>query len=520
MKKILCLILVVALVACGAFAIVKGNTASQLQASLDTVNATAADLQSQLDEANARIAELEAAEEVLAETEAPAEEEEAPAEASADADLQALIDLYKPYYDAQVVVEYNGGVIMKEEVMDIYELYEQSAAQYGIDLATYGMDTQYKELSAQKALEEAIVFQQAAALGLDQLDESTAAGLAEQAHSSFESYVEAVSASFEGDDVTEEEVREKAVSYLESLGYTEEYMLETITENYITEQVYNHVTAGVSVSEEDVKAAYDALVTEQETSFADDAAYNDARNNGEQIVWQPEGYRAVKQVLIKFSDEQDATYTELQSTLTALQSELEAAQTPAETEEPAEEAADSAETEEPAETEETAEAEEVAETRSVEEIEADIAAVEAELEALYAELRVEADEVVEKFNAGTPFADLIAEHNDDPGMSNEPTATNGYAVAADSTTWDPTFTAGAMSIESVGGISEPINGSYGVYIIYYESDIPAGPVAYEEVSEAIAATALEDKISQTYNDAVVAWLADAEPVYHYDNLAN
>ena len=50
------------------------------------------DLQSELDAANARIAELE-----------------------------AQVELYRPYYDAQVIVEYDGGVIFLDDVLAQYE---------------------------------------------------------------------------------------------------------------------------------------------------------------------------------------------------------------------------------------------------------------------------------------------------------------------------------------------------------------------------------------------------------------
>ncbi len=103
-------------------------------------------------------------------------------------------------------------------------------------------------------------------------------------------------------------------------------------------------------------------------------------------------------------------------------------------------------------------------------------------------------------------------------MSTEPTATIGYAVSADSTYWDSSFTEGAMSIESVGGISEPICGSYGIYIIYYESDITAGAVDLEDVRGDIEASALETKISDTYNDTIDQWIEDANVTYYYDNL--
>jgi putative ABC transport system permease protein len=49
--------------------------------------------------------------------------------------------------------------------------------------------------------------------------------------------------------------------------------------------------------------------------------------------------------------------------------------------------------------------------RAIEEINADIAACAMEVEALYSQLLPTAQEVVEKFNAGTSFEDLIAEYN-------------------------------------------------------------------------------------------------------------
>lgn len=498
-KKILSLVLVIALVVCAAAAIVKNNEAASLTAQLADQNAaleTAADLQAQLDEANAKIAELEAA----AADAAAANE----AEAANDSDLQAQIDLYKPYYDAQLVVSYDGGTIMLPEVLEQYAQFEAAYAQYGIDLAAYGMDVQFKQSAAQSLLDNAVLDMKAAELGLDQIDEATLAALTEEAASNYETYIASVKSNFESDELTEEEVRAESVAYLESAGYTEESILDSMLENHVHDALYEYITADVAVTDEDIQTTYDAMVVEQMDSYSSDSAYNDARNNDELIVWNPEGYRAVKHVLVKFSDEQSASLNELNSTLDDLNDELEAAQAPVEE----------------ATVEETAEetAEEETAPRAVEEITADIAAIEADIDALYAELLPTANEVIEKFNAGTAFADLIAEYNEDPGMDNEPTATNGYAVAAESTTWDPAFRDGAMSIESVGGISAPIYGSYGIHVIYYESDIPAGAVALDSVKAQLEGISLDEKLASTYNTTLDEWITSLNPVYHYENL--
>ncbi len=484
-RKVLCLVLALAL--CGAMAFAEED----------------GDLQAQLDAANERIAELE-----------------------------TQVELYQPYYDAQVIVEYDGGVVFLDDILEQYAgVDSQFSSYYGVSLADYGYDTVYKQLIAETLLQDAVLEAKATELGLDQLDDETMAGLTEEAAANFESYVTSVWDYFASDDLTDEEIREDCVAYLESMGYTEDALLESLIDNYVSEQLYNYITADVTVTEEDIQAAFDELVAEQEASFADDSTYNTSRNNGDTIVWNPEGYRMVRHVLIKFTDDQATRYSELQDTLDTLNEELEALQTAAEeaaaaTDESTTEATDETAAEATAEATDEAAAETTGETaeateapaRTEEEINAEIADVEAELTALYEELLPTAQEVIDAFNSGTSFSDLIDQYNEDPGMENEPTATNGYAVSANSTAWDPAFTEGAMSIESIGEISEPVYGQNGIHIIYYDSDIPAGAVDLETVRAEIEESALNTKLNDTYDNTLAEWVEAVNPVYHYDRL--
>ena len=485
-RKVLCLVLALAL--CGAMAFAEED----------------GDLQAQLDAANERIAELE-----------------------------AQVELYQPYYDAQVIVEYDGGVVFLDDILEQYAgVDSQFSSYYGVSLADYGYDTVYKQLIAETLLQDAVLEAKATELGLDQLDDETLAGLTEEAAANFESYITSVWDYFASDDLTDEEIREECITNLEAMGYTEDALLETLIDNYVSEQLYNYITADVTVTEEDIQAAFDELVAEQEASFADDSTYNTSRNNGDTIVWNPEGYRMVRHVLIRFTDDQATRYSELQDTLDTLNEELEALQTAAEeaaaaTDESTTEATDETAAEATAEATDEAAAETTGETaaeateapaRTEEEINAEIADVEAELTALYEELLPTAQEVIDAFNSGTSFSDLIDQYNEDPGMENEPTATNGYAVSANSTAWDPAFTEGAMSIESIGEISEPVYGQNGIHIIYYDSDIPAGAVDLETVRAEIEESALNTKLNDTYDNTLAEWVEAVNPVYHYDRL--
>lgn len=475
MKKLLCMALAV-LLALGAMAALAEE-----------------DLQAQLDAANARIAELE-----------------------------AEVELYKPYYESQIVAEFgDGGIIWREDAMSEYQSAADAYAQYGLNIDDYAADI--KQDILEMLVQQAVLDAKATELGLDQLDEEAMANLRAEAESTFETYVDSYRDYFAAENATDEEAREQTIAALAGYGLTPEALTEQMLDDYVSEQLHTYVTQDVAVTDEDIQAEYEAMVASDEAAYSDsDYSYNSARNNGETIAWNPEGYRAVKHVLIKFDDEQAEQYSDLRATLASLEDEKAALEAPAE--EPAEDAEAEAPAEEPAEDADT-EAEDAAEDaepeaapRTAEEIDADIAAVTAEIEALHEALLPQAQQVIDEFNAGTDFNTLIEQYNADPGMVNEPTATNGYAISASSDAYDPAFVEGAMSIAEIGQISAPIYGMNGIHIIYYLADITPGPVPFEEVAEQAESDALEEKINDTYNNQVAAWVEEANPVYHIDRF--
>ncbi len=455
LKKLLCMAMAMLMVL-GAMALAEGD-----------------DLQAQLDAANARVAELE-----------------------------AQVEQYKPFYDAQIVAEYgDGGIIWREDAQAEYEAAEAAYSQYGLSIGDYA--DQIKQDILKNLVQHAVLDAKAAELGLDQIDDETRASLEAEAQSTYESYVESYKSYFASEDATDEDAREQTIAAMEQYGITVDAITEQTVEGYLDEQLYNYVTADVAVSDEEVRAKYDAMVADAQEDYTSDYSYNNDRNNGEAIAWNPEGYRAVKHVLVKFDSDQAAQYSELQSTLSSPNAELEALDAPAEEADEAEAGDEAEETEAP---------------RSREEIQNDIGNIAKETEALYSQLLPKAQQVIDEFEAGADFDSLIEKYNDDPGMKNGPAATNGYAVSADSTIWDPAFTEGAMGIEAVGGISGPVYGQNGIHIIYYMSDITPGAVPFEDIADAVKDAALQDKVSQTYDDQVDAWVEEAAPVYHADRF--
>lgn len=450
------------------------------------------------------------------------------------AELETLVEKYKPYYEAQIVATYGkDGIIWKDAALEQYNAAVKMYSQYGISIDSLGVDIKADVLKGM--VREAVLDAKAKELGLTELDDETLEGIKTQAQTVFDSYVEQYKSNFATDSSGAEKTDEEAVAatteFLNQNGLTIDALLAQMTKDHVRETLHTFITADVAVNDEEVRAKYDSMVSADQEKYANDRSYNSARNSGTVIAWNPEGYRDVKHVLVKFSDDQAARYRELHNTLNSLNAELEAVDNPKTTKVPAEaDKADEGEDEtettpaedtavEKTENGKTSETEEAAiETRTRDQIQADMEKVNADLDALYGELTPKAQEIVEAFNGGTDFDSLIEKYGEDPGMAKEPTKTQGYAVSANSTAWEKAFTDGAMAISKVGQISEPVRGSNGIHVIYYMGDITPGPVPFEDISEEVSKQALADKVSDTYDKQVAAWIEEAAPVYYTDRF--
>ena len=120
------------------------------------------------------------------------------------------------------------------------------------------------------------------------------------------------------------------------------------------------------------------------------------------------------------------------------------------------------------------------------------------------------DEVNAALESGKSFDDVMAEFGEDPGMKSEPSMTTGYYVSANSTYWEDVFTQTAMSLEKIGDVSDPVVGSNGVHIIYYNSDVTAGAVPLDEVRDELSAELLSTKQDETYDAAYQSWYDEAK----------
>ena len=281
------------------------------------------------------------------------------------------------------------------------------------------------------------------------------------------------------DESTDEEktaARDGVLALLASVGYTEESVLQAELDNARLNKILMEICKDVTVTDSEVDARINALIEADKENCGNDVSYYEMMQYyGYTVRYIPEGYRAVTHILLKVDETLMNTYSDLKTRFEAQQEDASA------------EAGDEAVTAEQ---------------------------VEAARQAILNSVQPTVDEIMEKFNAGTSFADLIAEYGTDPGMQQEGATETGYNVAATSIMWDIPFRDGAMSIEKIGDVSEPVVGTNGVHIIYYLKDIPGGPVEVTaEEREQIRNEMLTERQNELISACINERMAVATVVY-------
>ena len=430
-----------------------------------------------------------------------------------DAKMQADEDVAKLTKAYSVpVATYNGGEVTAEEAMSLFNTsYNEMYYMYQY---YFGMEMSAEEVYSlmQTAMEDTLRLEIAAA----RFDESYALSDEELAQAEADAqayYDEAYASLYEiaaGKDETAKDA--DTLVLLKEVGMDKETNHANTIRDAKAAKMEEILMAEVSeLSEDDLLAAYEArLIEDEETYSLDDGSFESImmeENPG--VCWIPDGYRTVKHILLIPEDSlmnayMDAEYAleDQEYLLEDLQFELDMLLD----NDPETTSADAL-------------------LRAEEDIRADIAEAEAlipELEAALAaakeaclkDVQDVSFEIYARLENGEDFETLMAEYGEDPGMQNEPTMSRGYYVRATSANWEPNFTGGAMALEKVGDYSPaPVLSGSGAHIIYYASDVPGGPVPFEEISEELRAAALEEKKYSHCDEVMSRWIAEVNPTY-------
>ena len=366
-----------------------------------------------------------------------------------------------------VVAEFDGGELLSTEVIPAYNdmLTTQIFAGHNAeDVAEETLNAVLTQLAGDK-----VMAARAESLGLTELTDEDLERINAQASQLWENQVDEYIAF-----VDPEADRETAAQRLsDEGGVTLESITEQLKQTWWTQKFYDYLVQDVTVSDEEVQAHYDALLAEQKADFSatpEDFEY--ACITGEVVVWRPEGYRAVRDILIPFENEEDVYKAE------SLLDDLEMID------------------EDPEALQET----------------------QAALDALYAPLEQRAAEAQQKLADGASFADLMDEYGCSEALADEPLRTQGFYITDTSYCNSMEYVQGSMMLEQPGQVSAPLRSQYGLHLVEYIGDVPAGEVPLEEVEAAVRADALGDKQAEYYAQQRQQLLEEAHVKYYPERL--
>lgn len=460
----------------------------------------------------------------------------------------SMVKIDEEMDNAEAVVEFTGGQILKgdakKEYEDILALYKNAGYN------TTGLEDELIDSTLEALAQEEILKKKAEELGVASFDEAELEKAKQAAKETYDEMFQQYRALFVSEDSTDEEIDAETENFLISQNYTLEEVEKSEQRNLWYNSLFEEVTKGVTVTDEALTQAYEQRLADEETNYTEDLSnYEYAVMYGDPVAWVPEGFRAVKHILLKLTDEQSEQLSELEAELDEVDADLQllddnedenveefedVGEDSPEEDIPEEDAPEEDNPEEDVLDEEFEDGEDtgmdpdvmdddgslVAEepTESKEALEAKKADLTKQIEDKKKEftlaLQPKVDEVMAKIDAGEDFDALIEQYGEDPGMQEEPGKTNGYQVHAESTVWDPVFTQAAMSIAEVGGVAVSGLGQNGIHIIRYMNDVQAGPVDMEALRDTLTEELLTELKDTKFEEESEKWMEEANIKYY------
>lgn len=406
-----------------------------------------------------------------------------------------------------VVASLNGTDLLWSDVEPAYNaLVAQYSSYY--DMADPANVELFRAVALENTIVENMLKQKAVEMGMSELSAEEKAQAEAAAQTDWSAAIDNYLAYFYPDLTAESAEADITAATAEAEQYYKDggYDLAALTAEYekymVLEKLQNVMIQDASVTDEEVEAYYQQLVAADKELYENDVAaymaYNSqvdmmamyasmygSANDMDYAWYKPEGFRAVRHILLPVDEELMNTYTDLQARFEEQQNETEPAE------------GGEAET-----TEAPVTAEQVNEAKA----------------AIFASLADKIEEINQKHVEGVDFDELITTYGvdangnpSDPGMASNPY----YEVcAASDTVYVKEFVEASMSIPEVGGISAPYLSSFGIHIVKYLHDIPGGPVEMTAAQrQAKQAELLYNKQNELYSAQVDAWLTEATLTY-------
>ena len=398
--------------------------------------------------------------------------------------------------------EYTKAQVLNHADNVLYEMYQNAYySGQSLDVTNASVIASARSTAVEELKEDMTLRAKAAALGLDQLTDEEKATAKENAESSFEyakEYVKAYMLDAEDQKLEGEELEAAIQKGLDSLGVSLESYIKSAEDTVVDSKLKEYAVKDVTVSEDEIKAEYDSRVAADEEKYKESAvSWTTADRSQTVLYYAPAGIRRVKQILLKFKDDDQTAITDAKSKVTEINTKISDAQKILDNEEATEEEKAAATADKDAATAE---------------LEAANKALEEVRNTAFANLDEDADAILAALAENPDSWDqLMEEKNQDTGLqAGAPNAEKGYSICEGMTSFDSAFVDAAMALKSVGDTSDKIKGeAYGYYIIKYVSDVAEGPVDYDSVKETIQSSVLSTKQNTVYSEAIQQWVKDA-----------
>ncbi len=412
----------------------------------------------------------------------------------------ALVSKDEKKDNARVIIDVNGETVTKQVVASYVqnqisqnEYYNQLFSAYYGYSAMYPTDEATVTTQVIDSLKQNLVLKQKAfALGMDQLTDEEKTHAEEHAKEYYDSFIQSVASTYlpnsglEGDELTaaaEKYVADNDIKTADGRATYDDF-LKSAMEEVAVEKLEEDIVKDVTVTEEEIKADFDAKVEEAKTTMESNPdSYGYSLMNGSTVYYAPAGYRMVKHILVGISDEDSKATDEAQKALSEAQDAL---------------------------TNAAADADKDALQAAVD---AAQAAYDAAQAAGMANAKTKADEVYALATAeGADFDALISEYSTDHMPE------TGYAIREGYAYFVQPFVTSAMALQNVGDVSEPVESTYGYHIIKYVSDVQEGPVDLESVRESISNSLLSTKKNDLTESTIQQWVSEAKISTFEDRL--
>lgn len=211
---------------------------------------------------------------------------------------------------AAVVATVNGEPLYYSDYHAIESAYLYQYESAGVDISNSANYTYVQDLALTYAIEQMLVVQDMTAQGMYELDEEMEAWCVKEGQAAYEQALRDVGEMMRQtlELSAEEDMTEHALSYAAALNVTVDTYIEEFRTQYAAAKYQEWLIRDNPVTDEEVKALYDARVADSEARFAQDvAAFEQAVYTGEEAWYMPAGYRAIQWVMLSADAQGDTS---------------------------------------------------------------------------------------------------------------------------------------------------------------------------------------------------------------------